>query len=92
MGSYVKLYPSMKAILNFQSATKKTNLVEDHPFIISTMLQFLSDKKIFKLSAKQNTLLALAAILDSGSRPSKEHSYNAKKSICRVVSHIKVFQ
>ena len=82
----------MKAILNFQSATKKTNLVEDHPFIISTMLQFLSDKKIFKLSAKQNTLLALAAILDSGSRPSKEHSYNALKSICRVVSHIKVFQ
>ena len=74
----------MKAILNFQSATKKTNLVEDHPFIIPTMLQFLSDKKIFKVSTNQNTLLALA-ISDllqnnkSGIEPSKEHSYNAKK-------------
>ena len=60
-------------------ATKKRNMVEDHPVIIPTMIQFLSDKKIFKASAKQNTLLALAAILDSGTtRPSKEHSYNAK--------------
>jgi hypothetical protein len=30
---------------------KKRNLVEDHPIIIPTMLQFLSDK-IFKVSAK----------------------------------------
>jgi hypothetical protein len=82
----------MEAILDFPSATKKRNLVEDHPVIIPTMLQFLSDKKIIKVSAKQNTLLALAAILDSGTRPSKEHSYNAKNSICRVIFHKKVFQ
>jgi hypothetical protein len=82
----------MEAILDFPSATKKGNLVEDHLVIIPTMLQFFSDKKIFKASAKQNTSMALAAILDSGTRPSKEHSYNAKNSIRRVVSHKKAFQ
>jgi hypothetical protein len=30
----------MEAILDFPSATKKRNLVEDHPVIISIMLQF----------------------------------------------------
>jgi hypothetical protein len=82
----------MEAILDFPSATNKRNLVEDHLVIIPTMLQFFSDKKIFKASAKQNTSMALAAILDSGTRPSKEHSYNAKNSIRRVVSHKKAFQ
>jgi hypothetical protein len=53
--------------------------------------------KIFKVSTNQNTLLALA-ISDllqnnkSGIGPSKEHSNNAKYSICRVVSHKKVFE
>jgi hypothetical protein len=47
----------------------------------------VSDKKIFKVSTNQNTLLALA-ISDllqnnkSGIGPSKEHSNNAKYSIC----------
>jgi ABC-type phosphate transport system substrate-binding protein len=53
--------------------------------------------KIFKVSNNQNTLLALA-ISDllqnnkSGIEPSKEHSNNAKYSICRLVSHKKVFE
>jgi hypothetical protein len=53
--------------------------------------------KIFKVSTNQNTLLALA-ISDllqnnkSGIGPSKEHSNNANYSICRVVSHKKVFE
>jgi hypothetical protein len=54
-------------------------------------------KKIFKVSTNQNTLLALA-ISDllqnnkSGMGPSNEYSNNAKYSICRVVSHKKVFE
>ena len=65
--------------------------------VIAQLVKLVSDKKIFKVSTNQNTLLALA-ISDllqnnkSGIGPSKEHSNNAKYSICRVVSHKKVFE
>jgi hypothetical protein len=52
----LKLSRVMADILNFRSANDFTSLVQDHPMIILT--------KIFKISPNQNTLWALAAMLD----------------------------
>ena len=59
--------------LEFPIGKRFTNLVQDHPMIIPAKSQFNwlsgSDKKIFKISANENTLWTLAAMLDFKSAP-----------------------
>ena len=73
IGSNVKLSRVMAAILNFRSAN------DSHFYYRTTQWSFLqshnsidlvvSDKKIFKISANENTLWTLAAMLDFKSAP-----------------------
>ena len=63
MGSYVKTKSSHGGHLEFPIGKRFTSLVQDHPMIIPSKSQFnflvVSDKKIFKVSTNQNTLLAM---------------------------------
>ena len=65
--SYVKIKSSHGGHLEFPISKRFTSLVQDHPMIFPAKSQFnwLSGfKKIFKISTNQNTLWALAAMLD----------------------------
>jgi hypothetical protein len=86
IGSYVKFKSSHGGHLEFPIAKRFTSLVQDHPMIIPAKSQcncglVVSDKKIFKISANENTLWTLWAMLDfksapktkSGRGPSNEH-------------------
>jgi hypothetical protein len=59
--------------LEFPIGKRFTILVQDHPMIFlqshNSIDLVVSDKKIFKISANENTLWTLAAMLDFKSAP-----------------------
>ena len=102
IGSNVKLSRVMAAILNFRSAndsqiyyrTTQWSFLQSH----NSIGLVVSNKKIFKISTNQNTLWALAAILDFRSAPKTKILYMTIQwtflpsliQICFVVSEKKM--
>ena len=102
IGSYVKIKSSHGGHLEFPISKRFTSLVQDHPMIIPAKSQSIglvvSNKKIFKISTNQNTLWALAAMLDFWSAPKTKILYMTFQwtflpslvQICFVVSEKKM--
>ena len=102
IGSNVKLSRVMAAILNFRSAndsqiqyrTTQWSFLQSH----NSIGLVVSNKKIFKISTNQNTLWALAAMLDFRSVPKTKALYMTIQwtflpslvQICFVVSEKKM--
>ena len=102
IGSNVKLSRVMVAILNFRSTndsqieyrTTQWSFLQSH----NSIGLVVSNKKIFKISTNQNTLWALAAMLDFRSAPKTKILYMTIQwtflpsliQICYVVSEKKM--
>ena len=80
IGSYVKTKSSQGGHLEFPIGKRFTNLVQDHPIGL-----VVSDKKISKISANENTLWTLAAMLDFRSAPkTKSCTWPSNEHFCQV--------